>query len=127
MDINYYKQFEPIDGKWYITKEIGSGAFGTVFEIQRKDFGDMKAALKVVSIPNSQSELKSFRDDNFDMDDKSITSYFYGFVEEFIKECQVMARLKGHSNIVSYEDHDVVPKKMSLVGIFLLEWNYLLR
>lgn len=111
MDLSYYKQFEPIDGKWYINKELGSGAFGKVFEIERRDFGDIKAALKVVSIPNSQSEVQSFRDDNFDMDDKSVTSYFYGFVEEFIKEFQVMARLKGHSNIVSYEDHDVKEKK----------------
>lgn len=22
MDINYYKKYEPIDGKWYITKEL---------------------------------------------------------------------------------------------------------
>ncbi len=111
MDINYYKQFEPIDGKWYINKELGSGAFGKVFEIERRDFSNIKAALKVVSIPNSQSEFKSFRDDNFDMDDKSVTSYFYGFVEEFVKEFQVMSRLKGHTNIVSYEDHDVKEKK----------------
>lgn len=111
MDINYYKQFEPIDGKWYINKELGSGAFGKVFEIERRDFSNIKAALKVVSIPNSQNEFKSFRDDNFDMDDKSVTSYFYGFVEEFVKEFQVMSRLKGHTNIVSYEDHDVKEKK----------------
>ena len=111
MDINYYKQFEPIDGKWYITKELGSGAYGTVFEVERKDFSEMKSAMKIISVPTSQSEVKNFKEDNFDLDDKSVTSYFYGFVEEFIKEFQVMARLKGHSNIVSYEDHDVVPKK----------------
>lgn len=22
MDINYYKKYEPIDGKWYINKEL---------------------------------------------------------------------------------------------------------
>lgn len=111
MDINYYKQFEPIDGKWYLTKELGSGAYGTVFEVERKDFSQMKSAMKIISVPTSQNEVKNFKEDNFDLDDKSVTSYFYGFVEEFIKEFQVMARLKGHSNIVSYEDHDVIPKK----------------
>ena len=111
MDIDYYKQFEPIDGKWIITKELGSGSFGTVFEVQRKDFSDMKAALKVISIPNSKSEYKSFCDENYELDEKSITSYFYGFVEEFTKEFQVMFRLKGHSNIVCYEDHDVRKKQ----------------
>ena len=107
MDINYIKKYEPIDGKWYITKELGKGAFGTVYEVERKDYPDMKAALKVVSIPSDQSEVDSYRSENFDLDEKSVTSYFYGFVEEFVKEFKLMSQLKGHSNIVSYEDHDV--------------------
>lgn len=111
MDISYYKQFEPIDGKWYITKRLGSGSFGTVFEVERKDYGSMKSALKVITIPSSQSEIDTFRSENYDLDEKSITSYFYGFVEEFIKEFQLMAEMRGHSNIVSYEDHDIKEHK----------------
>ena len=111
MDINYYKSFEPIDGKWYITKELGRGTFGTVFEIERKDFSDMKAALKVISVPNSTTEYRSFCEEHYQLDSQSVTSYFYGFVEEFIKEFQVMYQLKGHSNIVGYEDHDVIEKQ----------------
>lgn len=34
MDMQYYKQYEPIDGKWYITKELGSSSFGKVFELK---------------------------------------------------------------------------------------------
>ena len=51
MDINYYKKYETIDGKWLITKKLGSGAFGTVFEIARKNIPDIKSALKIISIP----------------------------------------------------------------------------
>ncbi len=111
MDMQYYKQYEPIDGKWYITKELGSGSFGKVFEVERKDFGNMKSAMKIISVPSSESEIHSFRSENYDMDDKSVTSYFYGFVEEFIKEFQIMSQLKGHSNIVNYEDHDVKERR----------------
>ena len=107
MDIEYYKKYEPIDGKWYINKELGRGAFGTVFEIERRDFTNAKSALKVITIPASPSEVKSYREENFDMDEQSVTSYFYGFVEEFIKEFEVMLQLKGNSNIVSIEDYDV--------------------
>lgn len=121
MDINYCKKYEPIDGKWYITKELGRGAFGTVFEIERRDFGNIKAALKVISIPTNASEVASFKKDNFDLDDKSVTSYFYGFVEEFIKEIQLMSELRGHSNIVSYEDHEVI-KHENDIG-----WDILIR
>lgn len=121
MDISYYKKYEPIDGKWYITKELGSGSFGTVFEIQRKDFPEMKSALKIISIPNSQNEVRSYREENYDLDDKSVTSFFYGFVEEFIKEFKLMSQLKGNSNIVSYEDHDI-KKHENGIG-----WDILIR
>ncbi len=86
---------------------LGRGSFGTVFEIERKDFPDMGAALKIISIPSSQNEVKSFSDENYDMDEKSVSSYFYGFVDEIIKEFRIMSQLKGHTNIVSYEDHDI--------------------
>ena len=111
MDDNYIKQFEPIDGKWYIKDIIGKGAFGTVYEIERKDFSDMKAALKVISIPSDRSEVDSYRQENYDLDDESITSYFYGFVKGFVEEFKLMSKLKGNSNIVSYEDHDVKERK----------------
>lgn len=111
MDINYLKKYEPIEGKWYVTKELGRGAFGTVFEIERRDFINMKAALKVVSIPSTAGEVDSFREENYDMDEKSITSYFYGFVEEFQKEIQIMTALAGHSNIVGYMNDEVIEHK----------------
>ena len=111
MDINYYKKFEPIDGKWYIVKELGSGAFGTVFEVERRDFSQAKSALKVITIPSSPNEVNSYREDNYDLDEQSISSYFYGFVEEFTDEFKLMTKLRGNSNIVSIEDYDVVEHK----------------
>lgn len=108
MDINYVREkYEPIDGKWYITKELGKGAFGTVFEVERRDYTNHKCALKVIGVPASSSELDGFREENYDLDDKSITSYFRGFVDEFIKEFKFMSKLRGESNIVSIEDYDV--------------------
>ncbi len=107
MDISYYKKYEPIFGKWHIVRELGEGSFGKVFEIERRDFGGTyKAALKAITIPQSQSEVKDILASG--MDEQSVTSYFKGFVEEMIAEFVLMSKLKGHSNIVSYEDHDVI-------------------
>ena len=107
MDTGYYKKYEPIFGEWSIVREIGEGSFGKVFEIERRDFGyTYKAALKAITIPQSQSEVKSVLADG--MDEQSATSYFRGFVEEMVAEFVLMSKLKGHSNIVSYEDHRVV-------------------
>ena len=107
MDTSYYKKYEPIFGEWSIVRELGEGSFGKVFEIERRDFGyTYKAALKAITIPQSQSEVKSVLADG--MDEQSATSYFRGFVEEMVAEFVLMSKLKGHSNIVSYEDHRVV-------------------
>ena len=107
MDINYYKQYEPIFGSWRITRQIGEGSFGKVFEIEREDFGvTYKAALKAITVPASESELLEVKADG--MDDASVRTYFGSFVEELVREFALMSRLKGNSNVVSYEDHQVI-------------------
>ena len=110
MDISYYKRFEPIDGKWYFLRELGAGSYGSVYEVERRDFSNNKAAMKIVSIPSSEKELMSYRSDNPGVTGKQISDYFYGFVREFINEFQIMEKVKGNSYIVSYEDHEVKPK-----------------
>lgn len=120
MDINYVKKYEPIDGKWFVTREIGSGSYGTVFEICRKDFNVERSALKVISVPEKQSEYVSKKKE-YRMDDESISAYFYGCVEEYTKEFALMSKLRGNSNIVSIEDYDVKPK----VGEF--GWDIFIR
>lgn len=43
---------------WHVVRKIGSGSFGSVYEIIREDFGyEYKAALKVISIPQSEQDL----------------------------------------------------------------------
>lgn len=120
MDISYYKKYEPVFGEWKIVLEIGSGSFGKVFEIEREDFGyTYKAALKAVTIPQSQSEVDSIMDDG--MDSQSVTQYFRSFVEELVDEFRLMSKLKGESNIVSYEDHRVIEHKDGI------GWDILIR
>lgn len=120
MDITYYKKYEPIFGSWKIVSEIGEGSYGKVFEIEREDFGrTYKAALKAITIPQSQSEIKSAMADG--MDKESATTYFRGFVEDMVDEFALMSKLKGNSNIVSYEDHVVVQHTKDI------GWDILIR
>ena len=50
---NYYKKYEPFFGKWRVSRKLGEGAFGKVFEIYWDDeFGRQnKSALKMIHIP----------------------------------------------------------------------------
>lgn len=121
MNLTDYKKYEPIWGKWYLTQQIGKGAFGTVFEAETRDIGKMKSALKIVSIPSSSTEVDSYKEEHFGIDEKSVSSYFYGFVEEFLKEIGIMAELKGKSNIVSIEDFEVIEHTENI------GWDILIR
>ena len=124
MDINYYKQYEPIFGVWHITRLIGEGSFGKVFEIEREDFGQVyKAALKAITIPASQSEVRSVRSEG--MDEESVRATFHSKVQELVKKFALMSKLKGNSNVVSYENHQVIEHKDNIGWDILIQMELL--
>ena len=124
MDINYYKQYEPIFGVWHITRLIGEGSFGKVFEMEREDFGQVyKAALKAITIPASQNEVRSVRSEG--MDEESVRATFHSKVQELVKEFALMSKLKGNSNVVSYENHQVIEHKDNIGWDILIQMELL--
>ena len=114
------KKFEPLWGCWYIKELIGEGGYGSVYKIERNEYGvQYEAALKHIRIPASQYEIKSIMLDG--MDEKSVQAYFEDFMSVIVKEFALMSRLKGHSNIVSYEDHKIVKADNTL------QWDIFIR
>ncbi len=108
--LEYYKALEPFWGFWRIKDLIGEGAYGKVFEVERVDFDKVyRSAMKAITIPLSESEWKSILSEG--MDEITATSYYKGFVKELIEEISLMNTLRGHSNIVSYEDHAVIERE----------------
>ena len=96
---------------WTIEKSIGEGAFGKVYKIVRKEFGHTyEAALKVMEIPHSQAEVDTLLNEGFS--DQEMDEYFRSMVEDIVDEFTLMSKLKGNSNIVSYEDHAVVHRSL---------------
>ncbi len=93
---------------WRIIRTIGKGSFGCVYEVEKEGaFGAVAhSALKVISIPETDAEVKAYRDDGYD--DASLTDLFRTQVEDITAEFQLMSKLKGDSHIVSYEDHTIV-------------------
>ena len=121
MDMTYYKKYEPIFGSWHITKILGEGSFGKVFEIERQDFGTTyKAALKVITVPRNESEVRSVMASG--MDNDNVTEYFESMVKDIVSEFVLMSKLKGNSHVVSYEDHQVIPHSDKRIG-----WDILIR
>ena len=95
---------------WNVVEVHGEGAFGKVYKVVKEEFGhNYEAALKIIKIPANQAEMDSILNDG--MDEKSITEYFRGIMEDIVNEVSLMSKLKGNTHIVSYEDHVVVPNK----------------
>ena len=91
-----------LDG-WKITRPLGEGSYGRVFEMERTEFGQTyQAALKVITAPQSKAEIGSILSEG--MSTPQAEAYFHGIVEELVHEFSIMFKLKGTANIVSCED-----------------------
>ena len=91
-----------LDG-WNVTRLLGEGGYGKVFEIERSEFGQTyRAALKVITVPQSSAEVRSVISEG--MSTPQAEAYFHGIVEELVHEFSIMFKLKGTANVVSCED-----------------------
>lgn len=105
---------------WECVRELGTGSFGKVYEIQREERGKIyKAALKVITIPFSQSDVRDAFSEGMTV--QNVTEYFQGFVETITEEFALMSKFKGQSNIVSYEDHMILRHENDI------GWDILIR
>jgi len=88
---------------WEIVRKIGSGSFGTVYEIQREVFDDVeKAALKVITLPKNPDDIEEMYNDGYDSE--SITNTFQGHLKSIVSEYSLMRKMSGSANIVNCDD-----------------------
>ncbi|MBQ7544330.1 MAG: protein kinase [Synergistaceae bacterium] len=121
------KQYEPLWGSWYVEgNPLGEGSFGQVWKVRREEF-DRKyyAAVKIISLPQSREDLNRIRSELND-DEPSVRSYFKGMVDDIIQEIDLMSMFRGNSNVVSIEDHKVLPKEGG-EGWESIGWDILIR
>ncbi len=105
-----YEGYGPLWGNWYVKEQIGQGAYGKVYKLERREFGHVWfAALKVISIPQNPSEIDSIVTENGGI--RNAALYYQGLVNEMVQEIVTMSRFQGNSYIVNYEDHMVIPHK----------------
>ena len=107
MPINILKKIWP---EWSIGKRIGGGAYGTVYEASRNEYGvENHAAIKIISIPASEAEIDTLRSEGLDM--QATRTHFQTIVNDFVNEIRLMVSLEGRPNIVNVKDYKVVEKK----------------
>ena len=110
MNQNIIYEYEPFWGSWYIDSMIGEGSYGKVYQIYREEFGIKHySAMKMISIPKSDQDIKQKYYEG--MSESEVKGYFREIVEDIYSEICVMSQLKGKTNVVSYEDHDIIQRK----------------
>ena len=94
---------------WTIVGEIGRGSFSVVYEAERKEDPSIRCAVKLITIPQDDSEIDELVAEGFSTE--LSRSFFDEAVADFTREIRVMEQFKGMQNIVSIEDYKVVPKE----------------
>ena len=80
--------------EWRIVRRINRGSYGVVYEAIRTDHGvESRSAIKVISIPQDESELASLCSAGLTMDQSK--TYFQEVVNDFVNEIQIMESFKG--------------------------------
>ena len=94
--------------EWEVVERIGRGQFGTVYKLSRTKFGITEyAAMKVISIPENPQQI---RDDlNFGYDRDSIVVKYKSYLEDIIREYQLLMRVKACPNIIRCDDVSALP------------------
>ena len=89
---------------WETVRLIGRGGFGAVYEIQRELVNETveKAALKVITIPQNDSDIEEMRSDGYD--DESITATYQSHLRSIVDEYSTMRKMNGSANIVNCDD-----------------------
>ena len=105
---------------WECVRLIGEGAYGKVYEIRKEDYGVVsRAALKVITIPQSQSDLRTAISEGLDRES------FRELVVAFSEEIAMMCQLQGYSNIVSYKDHKILEHEGEIGWDILIQMELL--
>lgn len=107
MGIERLAEFWP---EWSVDSVLGEGSYGKVYKIKKSGHGiDSVAALKVISVPSSDAELRALMSEGMTEDDSK--KYLNGIVGDFVNEIKLMEDLKSAANIVTVEDYKVLEHK----------------
>ena len=116
MTLETIKLYEPFFGKWYIEEKLGEGSYGAVYKIRSTDYNGKSyySALKVISIPKDENERAEV--ELLCGTEENTRNYFQEQLNRFETEIELMNQFKGKTNIVSYEDHEIIPREGDQIG-----------
>ena len=108
---------------WKIVRDLGGGRNEKVYEIKRCGEKILipalvnKAALKIISIPKSEYEIKKFSS----YDEKSIIAHYEDEIRKYVQKYERIKKLEDFPNIVNCYDVAVVPHENGIGGDIFIQ------
>mgnify|MGYP001851755683 CR=1 FL=1 len=104
-------EFEPLWGEWRTVKLLGQGSYGRVYLAEKIELGKRYySAIKYIGIPNDDNQTKELYSEGLVTDDATLHHYYEQVLQSLMAEISINYELKGNANIVSYEEHKVLPR-----------------
>ena len=102
---NTYEPGDVYFGDWEIVREIGAGAYGRVYLLEKTDYGiTFDSALKVIRIPADAYEAQRLASEG--MSEEGISQYYEKQLNSAVMEISAMRSLQ-HPNVVRCDDFRV--------------------
>jgi serine/threonine-protein kinase len=100
--------YEPLWGSWRVGELLGEGSIGKVYHVTREEYGRTShAAVKIISIPQNESALKSLKEEF--SDDEAVENYCQAQVNDIESKIDMVINFPAHNNIVGIQDYFVSP------------------
>ncbi len=107
--------FEPFWGEWYIKQVLGQGSYGTVYLAEKESYGEKYySAIKHIPLPAKNEQVDDLVTEGLVTTVQDAQNYYAQMVNSLKSEIKLSYKLKGNTNIVSYEEHQIIERTDSL-------------
>lgn len=131
LGVNYMKEAagiiescQPLWGSWKVEELIYQGSGCEVYRVYKEEWGRRYvSAVKHMSFTLGRSDMKEAQ--AIGIAETAMPEYYKSVVGSIHNEIELMYKLRGNSNIVTYEDHSIYMKKGDLGWDILIRMEYL--
>ena len=113
------KKYEPLWEKWRVTRKLGEGGFGAVYEVECDKFDSKPCAVKIISSKNE--DIYKRMPMGVTLSSNEFEKQKEKEVKRKEKELELMNRLQGEENIVTIYDGDVYEHEDGIDVIIRME------
>ncbi len=118
------EKYQPLWSYWQVEELIGQGNGSELYKVYKEEWGKRyTSTVKLLSFSIGKNDIKEAQ--AIGIDKSAVPEYFKSLVGNILNEIELMYKLRGNSNIVIYEDHEIHEKKGDLGWDVLIRMEFL--